>query len=47
MSVTWRCLIARLEILAQIAGSQEIIPTRITFVDSCRAGARRQQGAKG
>ena len=33
MSATWRCPIARLETLAKIAGSAEIIPTRITFVD--------------
>ena len=33
MSATWRCRIARLDTLAAIAKSAEIIPTRITFVD--------------
>ena len=33
MSATWRCPIRRLEKLASIAKSAELIPTRITFVD--------------
>ena len=33
MSAKWRCLIARLDTLAKLAKSAQIVPTRLTFVD--------------